>query len=98
MSNDTLSSSARRTVIPFASGLCNTETNGRFVSKQYEGEFAVEELQWKAGTRLWYTTATGFPVYVGLEGEGSTPAESLADLKARARDLAEKIALTFGPF
>lgn len=68
----------------FGPGTTRYQTQaGRFIANRYEGEgFKTSALQSKAETGLWYCYATG--TGLGLEGEGSTPENALADLCDRA--------------
>lgn len=68
---------------------------GRFIANHYEGDkFTTPELKSKAETGLWYCYAQG--TGLGLEGEGSTPENALADLCDRAEAMRAELVRVYG--
>lgn len=68
---------------------------GRFVASRYEGEgFKTPELKGRAEIGLWYCRATG--TGLGLEGEGNTPENALADLCDRAESMRAELVRVYG--
>lgn len=68
-------------------------TAGRYVANRYEGEHRTPELQSKAATGLWYCYATG--TGIGLEGEGTSPENALADLCDRAQAMRDELSRVY---
>lgn len=56
---------------------------GAVVAKKYVGKFAVQSLQDRADTGLWYTTIEGNPHV--CTGEGDTPLAAMRDAASRTK-------------
>jgi hypothetical protein len=62
---------------------------GRFVVNRYYGIFGTLKLQARADTGSWFAYAMG--TGLDIEGEGETPELAIADMKHRAKAMADEI-------
>jgi hypothetical protein len=75
--------------LSFSQGSLIAVVRGRFIVRQYSGNFIEPSLAAKASTGLWYATATG--TGLEIEGEGASPLRAIMDMKKRALEMANEI-------